>query len=105
MRKRVAIAKLKSNIWPNVQLPVLEMGDDHDSIADASRILVFQAGPIRHSVLEIAEHSLVIHSAAVECRMAHLDFADAFPPMPSRHLGCRFAVSRVPDRTRCHDDS
>lgn len=73
LRTQAANASLSSILQPNGQLPVWEMGDIRDSIADAPRILVFQAGLYPHWVLEIAGHSLANPFAVVVCRVAALD--------------------------------
>jgi len=81
------------------------MDDIHDSTVDASRMLVFQADPIRHSVLETAEHSLVSHSGVVECRKAHQRHAGAVLLALSENLGSHSAVSHAPNLIPCRVDS
>lgn len=105
LRKWSPVAKLETNLRANDQLPVSEMGDRRDSIADASRDLVFQAGPIQHLLLENAERSLVIHPAVVEYHVGHLHCADALLRTSLEGPGCHFAASHVPDQKLCHDGS
>jgi hypothetical protein len=81
------------------------MGDIHDSIADASHTLVFQVGPIRHVVPEIAERSPATHCAVEGFHMVLLDCEDAFLLTVLEDFEYHPAVSHVPDRTPCHDGS
>ena len=81
------------------------MGDIHDSIADASRILVFQVDRIRHVVLGTAECSLATHFVGEESYAVHRDCVDAFLQMVLGGLEYRLVVSHAPNQTPYHDGS
>jgi hypothetical protein len=75
------------------------MGDILDSIADATRIVMFQVGQIRHLLLEAAECSLAIHAAGVKLYGTRLGHANASLLVLSAHFECRSGVPHVPDST------
>lgn len=82
----------------NDRPPVWEMVGNLDSIADATRIGMFQVGQIRHLLLEAAECSLAIH-AGVKLYGTRLGHANASLQPPSAHFECRSGVPHVPGST------
>jgi len=98
--KKAADALLNSNFRPNDQLPVWEMGDIRDSIADAPRTSAFQADLIRHWVQETAGCSLAIHFAVVVCHVAPRDDTRVSLLTLSEGLRGRSALSHLPDLTQ-----
>ena len=103
--KRFANPMLRSNPSSSDQLPVLEMGGTHDSIADASRTLAFQVVPVRHLLLEIAGRSFAIHFVVAEFQTTYPNCADVFPLALLEDLEYHSAVSRVPNQTLYRDGS
>jgi len=75
------------------------MGDSLDSIADETRIVMFQVGRIRHLLLTAAGCSLAIHAAEVKLYETRLAHANAFLLALSAHFECRSGVPHVPGST------
>lgn len=83
----------------NDRPPVWEMVGNLDSIADATRIGMFQVGQIRHLLLEAAEYSLAIDAAGVKLYGTRLGHANASLQPPSAHFEYRSGVPHVPGLT------
>ena len=83
----------------NDQPLVWEMGDNLDSIADATRIVMFQVGQIRRLLLEAAECSLATHAAGVKLYGTRLGHANASLQALSADSECRPGVPHVPGST------
>jgi hypothetical protein len=98
--RKAADALLNFDFRPNGQLPVWEMDDIHDSIADAPHTLASQAGLIWHWMQESAGCSLAIHFAVVVCHVAPRDDTRVSLLTLSEGLQGRSASSRLPDPTQ-----
>lgn len=89
----------------NDQPPVWEMDDNLDSIADATRIVMFQVGQIRHLLLEAAGCSLAIHIDGVKLYGTRRGHANTPLLALSARSECRSGVPRVSGSTLYPDGS